>query len=123
MIFIASLAGSRRARHPVQSTLGDVRGPGQLAALKALVEVPLGKDCGEEAVFMSIKFIRLPALCEMLGLSRSSIYNRLGNGKYSDKTFPRPIRLSPTNKGVVAWDLREVEQWMVNKATSSRLQL
>ena len=117
------LAGSRRARHPVLSERGDVRGPYQLAALKALVEVPLGKDCGDEAVSMSIKFIRLPALCEKLGMSRSSIYNRLGNGKYSDKTFPRPIHLSPTGKGVVAWDLQEVEQWMLNKASSSRLQL
>ncbi|NML24427.1 helix-turn-helix transcriptional regulator [Zoogloea dura] len=57
-------------------------------------------------------FIRLPRLCTITGLSRSSIYLRLGSGKYSDPEFPRPVSLSPTGKGAVAWDLDEVVSWM-----------
>ncbi len=69
---------------------------------------------------MSKKFIRLPALCQMLGLARSSIYNRLGTGKYADPDFPRPIQLSLTGKGAVAWDISEIEEWMEKKAKSRR---
>lgn len=66
------------------------------------------------------KLIRLPALCEMLGLSRASIYNRLGNGKYADPDFPRPISLAANGKGAVAWSLDEVEAWMDKRMAASR---
>lgn len=57
-------------------------------------------------------FIRISRLQEITGLSRSSIYNRIGNTKYFDPSFPRPISLSNSGRGAVAWDLAEVEVWM-----------
>ncbi len=65
-------------------------------------------------------FIRLPRLCAITGLSRSSIYLRLGSGKYSDPEFPRSVSLSSTGKGAVAWDLDEVISWMEKRLGTRR---
>jgi predicted DNA-binding transcriptional regulator AlpA len=64
---------------------------------------------------MAKVFIRIQRLCELTGLGRSSIYNRLGETKYADPEFPRPIQLSPTGQGAVRWDLEEVEAWMAKR--------
>mgnify|MGYP000092963234 CR=1 FL=1 len=63
-------------------------------------------------------FIRISRVQEITALSRSSIYNKIGQTKYFDPAFPRPISLSNTGNGAVAWDLAEVEAWMDIRASS-----
>jgi prophage regulatory protein len=52
--------------------------------------------------------LRLPALRERVGLSRSSIYSLIQRGE-----FPHPIRLS---QRAVGWCAAEVEQWIAERA-------
>lgn len=59
------------------------------------------------------QFIRLPELQELIGLKKASIYNRLNpDSTYFDPSFPRPVKLSPTPRGAVAWVRAEVLEWM-----------
>jgi len=63
------------------------------------------------------KLIRIREVMEMTGLGRSSIYNRLGESKYADPSFPKPISLSssPDCRGAVAWELHEVQAYIEAK--------
>ncbi|MCL6555002.1 MAG: AlpA family transcriptional regulator [Burkholderiales bacterium] len=54
--------------------------------------------------------LRLPELRKRIGLSRSSIYALVRQGK-----FPRPISLSAR---AVGWSLAEVEQWLAERAAN-----
>ena len=51
-----------------------------------------------------IQILRLPAVCEMTGLSKPTIHRRYRRG-----TFPAPIRLGPNSIG---WSRAEVEEWL-----------
>lgn len=60
-----------------------------------------------------IFLLRLPDLLKALQLSRASVYAKLKlGGKYFDPNFPRPISLSPSGRGGVAWVASEVEAWV-----------
>lgn len=48
--------------------------------------------------------LRLPAVREMVGLSRSEIYRRIESGR-----FPRPVRLGDN---AVAWRLSDLQRWI-----------
>ena len=50
------------------------------------------------------EFLRLKQVKSLIGLCRSSIYNKINEG-----TFPRPVRLGPQS---VAWLQSEVQLWM-----------
>ena len=50
------------------------------------------------------EFLRLKQVKSLIGLCRSSIYNKINEG-----TFPRPLRLGPQS---VAWLQSEVHLWM-----------
>lgn len=64
------------------------------------------------------EILRIRALKQKLSISESSIYNKLNpKSKYFDKTFPRPIRLSP---GCVGWVLAEVEEYIEARIAASR---
>lgn len=54
------------------------------------------------------KVIRLPAVLEMTGLSRSSIYNQISSG-----VFPRPVRIGAR---AVGWIHAEVAGWIAERA-------
>ncbi|GAB2805137.1 helix-turn-helix transcriptional regulator [Dyella kyungheensis] len=56
-----------------------------------------------------IRFIRMPELRHLIGLSRSQIYKMIKEGH-----FPSPIHLS---EGTVAWCLPDVTDWMHAKIT------
>ncbi|MDQ1831942.1 helix-turn-helix transcriptional regulator [Massilia scottii] len=49
------------------------------------------------------KFLRLPAVIEMVGIQRTAIYERIKAG-----TFPKPISLGPR---AVVWDSSEIAGW------------
>ncbi|MEV9634019.1 AlpA family phage regulatory protein [Burkholderia pseudomallei] len=63
------------------------------------------------------KVARLKRVCELTGLSRSSIYNRMDpRSPYYDATFPRSFSLSSTANGAVGWDEEEILAWVASQA-------
>ncbi|WP_345786030.1 AlpA family transcriptional regulator [Pseudoxanthomonas sp.] len=56
---------------------------------------------------MSQRLIRLPAVIERTGLSKSAIYRRAGAG-----TFPRPVPLGHSMSG---WVECEIDQWITDR--------
>ncbi|MDN4061271.1 AlpA family transcriptional regulator [Massilia sp. YIM B02769] len=49
------------------------------------------------------KFLRLPAVIELVGIKRTVIYERIKAG-----TFPKPVQIGPR---AVAWDQEELVKW------------
>lgn len=65
------------------------------------------------------KVARLARVCELTGLSRSSIYNRMDpRSPYYDATFPRSFSLSTTGNGAIGWNEEEVQAWVASQAAS-----
>ncbi|MGG7056084.1 helix-turn-helix transcriptional regulator [Nitrosomonas sp. ANs5] len=59
------------------------------------------------------KLIRVREVMQLTSLSRASIYARLNpNSPYFDVSFPRQAKLSPGSRGVAAWSLCEIEDWV-----------
>lgn len=58
------------------------------------------------------KILRLPALKEYTGLSRSTIYLRISEGR-----FPKPISLGSR---AVGWIEAEVDDWLNQQIEASR---
>ncbi len=52
----------------------------------------------------SIKFLRLPAVSQKVGLSRSQIYKLI-----QQREFPEPIKLGPK---ISVWVEEKLEAWM-----------
>ena len=50
------------------------------------------------------KILRLPQVCELVGLGRSTVYAKLAEG-----TFPVPVRLGPR---AVGWRTRDILAWL-----------
>lgn len=59
-----------------------------------------------------IRFLRLPAVKEITGLSRSSIYDRMKDG-----TFPTTVKLGGR---AVGWIEDEVSQWAADRVAEAR---
>ncbi len=54
--------------------------------------------------------LRLPDVCKMTGMSKSTIWNKLNpKSKYFDKDFPKQIKISGN---IVAWSADEVQAWI-----------
>lgn len=63
----------------------------------------------------TIQMLRLHELIKLIGLSRSSIYDRLNpRSKRHDPDFPKPSKLNRASR----WLLSEVEEWIRNKMSS-----
>ena len=58
------------------------------------------------------RFLRLPEVMERTGLSRSTIYVRLAEGR-----FPRPVALGGR---AVGWIEAEIEEWVAERIAESR---
>ena len=61
-----------------------------------------------------IRFLRLPEVMKRTGLSRSTIYVRLAEGR-----FPRPVALGGR---AVGWIEAEVEEWVAERIAESRFE-
>ena len=59
-----------------------------------------------------IRFLRLPEVQQRTGLSRSTIYVRLSQGR-----FPQPVSLGAR---AVGWIESEIEEWMRERIAESR---
>ena len=57
------------------------------------------------------RILRLPQVQDLVGLRRSTIYNRMQNGE-----FPRPIKLGRTS----GWVQAEIEAWLSTQIEESR---
>jgi prophage regulatory protein len=53
------------------------------------------------------KLLRLPAVCERTGLSRTTLYRWVADGR-----FPHPIKVGPR---LIAWPSRTIDQWIVEQ--------
>ena len=58
-----------------------------------------------------IAIYRLPAVCEVTGLSKATIYRLLARGE-----FPARVKLSPR---CVGWRVAEVDAWLAARAAVS----
>lgn len=58
------------------------------------------------------RLIRLPAVLQMVGLSRSEVWRRIAAG-----AFPRPIKLGPNTSAFIE---AEVATWVANQIASHR---
>jgi len=58
------------------------------------------------------RLLRLPAVQQRVGMSRSAIYRLIAEG-----AFPKPVRLSPQ---AVGWVDSEVSAWIADRIDSSR---
>ena len=57
------------------------------------------------------KFLRMPAVLERTGLSRSTVYDMMDRGE-----FPRPVKIGVR---AIAWPIERVDQWMAEKAEAA----
>jgi prophage regulatory protein len=62
---------------------------------------------------MADSILRLPAVKNRTGLSRSTIYLRVSQG-----TFPRPVRLGGR---AVGWAEDEIQSWLAEKIAARRV--
>ncbi|WP_036518945.1 helix-turn-helix transcriptional regulator [Nitrincola sp. A-D6] len=60
-----------------------------------------------------MKLLRLPAVINATGLSRSSLYRKIDAG-----SFPKSIRISQRS---VAWSEEEVQQWIQQRFNEREL--
>ena len=60
---------------------------------------------------MTDKHLRRPAVQELTGLSRSTIYDLMAKG-----AFPRPIKLTAK---AVAWRESAIADWLAGRPTSN----
>jgi prophage regulatory protein len=62
------------------------------------------------------QIINIKEVIQFTSISRAKIYEMIKtDSKYYDPTFPRPVRLSESRIGWVAW---EVNQWIETKLQS-----
>lgn len=60
-----------------------------------------------------LKILRLPAVIETCGLSRSTIYEMLNpKSRRYNPDFPKPIKLSSSSVG---WFQHELNDWLLSK--------
>lgn len=61
-----------------------------------------------------VRILRMPELTMILGISRSSIYEKLNpKSRYYDADFPRPVRLGAASVG---WQSTAVEAWITSRS-------
>ena len=66
----------------------------------------------EQEASKQVRFLRLPEVLARTGLSRSTIYVRLDQGR-----FPRPVSLGGR---AVGWIEAEVDKWIRQRIEASR---
>ncbi|WP_109728456.1 AlpA family phage regulatory protein [Edwardsiella tarda] len=60
-----------------------------------------------------LRILRMPELTMILGISRSSIYEKLNpRSKYYDADFPKPVRLGSASVG---WRSTAIDEWISSR--------
>jgi len=66
--------------------------------------------------FQMNQIVNIKEVIQFTSISRAKIYEMINtDSKYYDSTFPKPVRLSESRIGWVAW---EVNQWIEDKIQS-----
>lgn len=61
-----------------------------------------------------LRILRMAELTALLGISRSSIYEKLNpKSRYYDADFPKPIRLGAASVG---WRSNSVDEWIASRS-------
>ena len=100
------------AAHEIEQLRSEVNRLGVRAperAIKAVSDTSI-PDLSKPP-FRAGTLIRIVDVCELLGISRSTVYKRL-----SDKAFPEPVRLGPHT---VRWRVDAIEAWRDTQAANS----
>lgn len=62
---------------------------------------------------LSLRILRITELTKVLGISRSSIYEKLNpRSKYYDEHFPKPLKLGASSVG---WLYSAIEEWVASR--------
>ena len=60
-----------------------------------------------------LRILRMTELTAILGISRSSIYEKLNpKSRYYDAEFPRPVRLGAASVG---WRSTAIDEWIASR--------
>jgi len=66
-----------------------------------------------QAISNTNVFLRLPAVINKIGLSRSCIYGKVDpNSKYYDPSFPVPVKIGAR---AIAWSSDAIDSWIASK--------
>ena len=65
-----------------------------------------------EGTTSGLDVLRLPAVCRMTGLRRSTIYRMQASGQ-----FPQRVKIGAR---AVGWIEREVQEWLANRSVATR---
>ncbi|MIB44050.1 AlpA family phage regulatory protein [Escherichia coli] len=61
----------------------------------------------------SLRILRMTELTAILGISRSSIYEKLNpKSRYYDAEFPKPVRLGAASVG---WRFTAIDEWIASR--------
>ncbi|EOW7075813.1 helix-turn-helix transcriptional regulator [Yersinia enterocolitica] len=62
----------------------------------------------------SLRILRMSELTTLLGISRSSIYEKLNpKSRYYDAEFPKPVRLGAASVG---WRSTAIDEWIASRS-------
>lgn len=62
---------------------------------------------------LPLRILRMPELTMILGISRSSIYEKLNpKSRYYDADFPKPVRLGAASVG---WRSTAIDEWLASR--------
>lgn len=60
-----------------------------------------------------LRILRMAELTNLLGISRSSIYEKLNpKSRYYDADFPKPVRLGAASVG---WRSTAIDEWLASR--------
>ncbi|EKN4209735.1 AlpA family transcriptional regulator [Yersinia ruckeri] len=61
-----------------------------------------------------LRILRMSELTTLLGISRSSIYEKLNpKSRYYDAEFPKPVRLGAASVG---WRSTAIDEWIASRS-------
>lgn len=83
-------------------------------ARKGCTPPPAGirQDPPANTAYRAGSMLRLTELCELLSISRSTIYNRVAEG-----SFPEPVRIG---ERMVRWPIEAIQAWQQSRVSASR---
>lgn len=70
----------------------------------------------QEKNLEQFQLIRMAELLKLLRVSRSTLYSWINKNNPNYQSFPKPIRLSNSTNGSVAWKLIEVIEFIESRA-------
>nr|WP_244391520.1 AlpA family phage regulatory protein [Burkholderia pseudomallei] len=93
-----------------QSTVGQIAGALDIPKqpVSEVLEQPLDARPQPRG-----KVARIERVCEITGLGRSTVYNRMNSrSPHYDPTFPRSFSLGATANSAVGWNEEEIQAWV-----------